>query len=288
METLSSIATIARKSVFGEPTTTSQSGAEPPAGEAPGKSTPEAPHDPGNVPEQAPTQPGTEPPSDGPAGKGTAEAPFDRGNEPEQVQVSGGTADAAEVTDSPPSSITPASKIDNPDPSSPAEMKSAVASNDAANHPIAKAASIAASETDSVKAKRTGTAKPGSHSALFGLGPKEEPEEGGATIHPPKGSGEVSGTIDEADEMPNEQAKTEKNNTNDDDTGGYLGLKKAAMEEEEKRKNGASTNSPSWTATMATKTEADDDRNPSTFPQTITQSNTSQAAPFPPIPSANY
>jgi hypothetical protein len=167
-------------------------------------------------------------------------------------------------------------------------MKSAVASNDAANHPIAKAASIAASETDSVKAKRTGTAKPGSHSALFGLGPKEEPEEEGATVHPPKGSGEVSGTIDEADEMPNEQAKTEKNNTNDDDTGGYLGLKKAAMEEEEKRKNGASTNSPSWTATMATKTEADDDRNPSTFPQTTTQSNTSQAAPFPPIPSANY
>lgn len=270
MEAISSIATMARNSVFGENPTSTQSGTEPPAGDASGKGTSEASHDPGNVPEQVPTQPGTEPPSGGPPGKGTtAEGPSDRGNEPEQVQASGGTAHVAGATDSPPPNTTPASKIDTPDPSSPSEMKSVVASNDAANNPATKVASNAPSETDSVKAKKTGTAKPGSHSALFGLGKKEEGGDGGGATHPPKGSGGVSGTIDEAAEVVNEQAELEKRGTSEDDTGGYVGLKKAAMEEEEKRRNGGATEGRSWMAATAAKTEHED-RDPSNVAPTCT------------------
>jgi hypothetical protein len=251
MTTISNIATAPRNSVFGESAATTKSGAEPPAGDAPGKGTPEAPYDPGNVPEQAPTQPGTEPPSGGPPGKGTAEAPFDPGNEPEQTQVTGSSSGMADATEPPPSSSIPASKIDNPDPSVPSDMETALASNDAANtanQATATASSPTASDPDQNKLKKEGTAKPGSHSALFGLGPKEDRKEGsgGATttsssagIHPPKESGELSGTIDEVAEVMGEQVEMEKKGASEDDTGGYVGLKKAAMEEEEKKRNGS-------------------------------------------------
>lgn len=246
METISSIATVARKSVFGENATTTQSGTEPPAGNAPGKGTPDAPYDPGNVPEQVPTESGVEPPSGGPPGKGTADAPFDRGNEPEQVQITGGIANTTSATDSLPSNTTPASKINNPDPSNPSEMQAAVASNDASNPTsTTKVTNNTASSDTESNPKPTSTVKPGSHSALFGLGKKED---GGAsdTIHPPKSSRELTGTIAEAAEVMNEQAEKESKGATEDDTGGYLGLKKAAMEEEEKRRNGGASAGTGW------------------------------------------
>jgi hypothetical protein len=263
METISSIATAARNSVFGETASTIQTSVEPPAGNASGKGTADAPHDPGNVPEQVPTQSGTEPPSGGSPGRGTAEAPFDRGNEPEQIQASGLTTDT-----SLPSNTTPASKINNPDPSNPSDMKSAVASNEASNT-INKVTSNTPSTDTESKAKKIGTAKPGSHSALFGLGPKDESSSGGGggAVHPPKGSGELSGTIDEAGEMMGQQAEMEKRGADEDDTGGYVGLKKAAMEEEEKKKNGGggAVEGTSWTgAKSAAAAEEEEERDPST------------------------
>lgn len=233
METISSLATVARKSVFGESATTTQSGTEPPAGGAPGEGTKDAPYDPGNVPEQVPTVPGTEPPAGGPPGKGTIEAPFDRGNEPEQTQVTGSTTDAACATEPPPSKTTHSSKIDNPNISAPSEVTSTEAYSETANT-ANKVTSNTPSESDP-KPKKTGTVKPTSHSALFGLGKKEE---GGGTVHPPQSSGELSGTIDEAGKELGKQADMEKKGATEDDTGGYVGLKKAAMEEEEKRRNG--------------------------------------------------
>jgi hypothetical protein len=276
METITNIATAARNSVFGETAATTQSGTEPPAGNAPGKGTPDAPHDPGNVPEQLLTEPGIEPPSGGPAGKGTAEAPFHPGNSPEQVQVRGSTTDTTEKPDSLPTSSTPASKIDNPDPSNPSEMKSAVASNDAANAAnTTTTTTTTTTETEpESKPKKTGTAKPGSHSALFGLGPKNE-DGGGASgaIHPPKGSGELSGTIDEAGETMGKQAEMEKKGLDEDDTGGYVGLKKAAMEEEEKkRNNGGGFGGGAFATAPESKPPEEEEREPSTFvpyPETI-------------------
>jgi hypothetical protein len=242
MDTISNIAAAARNSVFGGNAPAAQSGTEPPTSHTPGEGTTEAPYDSGNVPEQNPTQPGTEPPSGGPAGKGTAEAPFDRGNEPEQIQVTGSTADTTSKPDPLPSNTTPASKIDKPDPSAPSELKSAVDSNDATNSPATKVISNSSTSESESKPKKTGTAKPGSHSALFGLGTKGE---GGGTIHPPKSSAELPRTIDEAGEESAEQAQVEKKVVDDDDdTGGYVGFKKAAMEEEEKKRNGGAGKAP--------------------------------------------
>lgn len=261
METISSMATVARKSVFGESATTTQSGTEPPAGDVPGKGTPDAPYDPGNVPEQVSIESGVEPPSGGPPGRGTADAPFDRGNEPEQVQMTGGTANTTSATDSLPSNSTPISKINNPDPSNPSEMKAAVASDDASNPTSTTELTnnTASSDTES-KPKPTGTTKPISHSALFGLGKKED---GGASdaIHPPKSSRELTGTIAEAAEVMNEQAEKEKEGASEDDTGGYLGLKKAAMEEEEKKRNGGASEGTGWAPGAAA---APSEREPST------------------------
>jgi hypothetical protein len=267
METITSIATAARNSVFGETATATHPGVEPPTDDTSGKGTADAPYDSGNVPEQVPTQSGTEPPSGGSPGRGTAEAPFDRGNEPEQIQVSGLTTDTAGATDtSLPSNTTPASKIDNPDPSIPSDMKSAVASNEATNT-INKATSNTPSTDTESKAKKIGTAKPGSHSALFGLGPKDESSSGGSAARPPKGSGELSGTIDEAGEVMGQQAEIEKRGADEDDAGGYVGLKKAAMEEEEKKKNGGggAADGTSWTgAKSAAAAEEEEERDPST------------------------
>ena len=262
METISSIATVARKSVFGENATATQSGTEPPAGDAPGKGTPDIPYDLGNVPEQVPTESGVEPPSGGPPGKGTADAPFDRGNEPEQVQITGGTANTTSTIDPLPSNTTPTSKIDNSDPSNPSEMKAAVASNGASNPTSTTKVTdhTAPSDTES-KPKPTGTAKPGSHSALFGLGKKDD-GDASDTIHPPKSSRELTGTIAEAAEVMNEQAEKENKGASEDDTGGYLGLKKAAMEEEEKKRNGGASEGTGWApGAAATASE----REPSTF-----------------------
>jgi hypothetical protein len=267
METISSIATAARNSVFGETATATQPGFEPPAGDASGKGTADAPHDSGNVPEQVPTQSGTEPPSGGSPGRGTAEAPFDRGNEPEQIQASGLTTDTTGATDtSLPSNTTPASKINHPDPSNPSDMKSAVASNEATNT-INKVTSNTPSTDTESKAKKIGTAKPGSHSALFGLGPKDESSSGGSAARPPKGSGELSGMIDEAGEVMGQQAEMEKRGADEDDTGGYVGLKKAAMEEEEKKKNGGgggAADGTSWTGAKSAAAEEEEERDPST------------------------
>ncbi|ERF72898.1 hypothetical protein EPUS_08726 [Endocarpon pusillum Z07020] len=243
METISSITTVARKSVFGENATATQSGTEPPTGDAPGKGTPDVPYDPGNVPEQVPTESGVEPPSGGPPGKGTADAPFDRGNEPEQVQITGGITNTTSATDSVPSNTTPAN---NPDHSNPSEIKAAVASNDASNPTsTTKLPNDTASYDTESNPQPTSTVKPSSHSALFGLGKKED---GGAsdTIHPPKSSRELTGTIAEAAEVMNEQAEKESKGATEDDTGGYVGLKKAAMEEEEKRRNGGASEGTGW------------------------------------------
>lgn len=273
METISNIAIAARNSVFGESATTAPTrSSEPPAAGAPSEGIKEAPHQVDNVPEQVPTQPGTEPLSGAPLGKGTPDAPFDRGNEPEQIQAtdsSAATKTATEAaTDSlPPTTTTRASKIDNPDPSSASDMKSAVAANDATN-PVSKMISNTSSDTES-KAKKAGTAKAGSHSALFGLGPKEE--IGDAAIHAPKGSGEISGTFDEAAEVMAEQAEKERRGATEADTGGYVGLQKAAMEEEEKkRKNGgtaaAAAEGTGWAATTSASASAlappEDERDP--------------------------
>ena len=255
METISNMATVARNSVFGEGAATAQSGTEPPAGGAPGKGTADAPYDPGNVPEQVPTQSGTEPPSGGPTGKSTADAPFDRGNEPEQVQVTGSSADAAGATEPPPSSVNSTNKADAPDSSAASNANPAIPSHDAAE--TAKPVVNDTSSETQPKAKKGGAAK--SHSALFGL--CREEEEGGGGIHPPKDSGEVSGTFDEAAGVMNEQAEMDKRGAADeDDTGGYIGLKKAAMEEEEKRRK---RDAEGQTGTTATST-LDDERVPST------------------------
>lgn len=224
------MATVARDSVFGQSTKNTRSGAEPPAGGTPGEGTVDSPYDPGNVPEQIPTEPGTEPPSGGPPGRGTADAPYDRGNEPEQIQVCGNPASAAADTHPLPSSSIPASKIDNPDPSSSSEMKSALAAHEAEN--TANKASPNASRKTESESKKANAVNPTSHSALFGLGKKEE------GVHPPKDSREVSGTIEEAGQVMGQQAEMERRGASEDDTGGYLGLRKAAMEEEERKRNG--------------------------------------------------
>ncbi len=181
------------------------------------------------------TQSGTEPPAADAPGKGTREIPYDPGN-----------------------NTTPASKIDNPDPSAPSEMKSAVASNETANT-VSKVTSNTSFETES-KPKKTGTAQPGSHSALFGLGAEAEREN---VIHPPKSSRELGGTIQEAGEEMGKQAEMEKRGASEDDTGGYVGLKKAAMEEEEKRRNGGAAEGKALSAPAVV--EEEEERDPSTL-----------------------
>lgn len=237
METINNIATAARNSVFGDNSQTAK--------------------------------PDTEPPSVGVPGKGTPDAPFDRGNEPEQAQSDGRPAETkAETLVTPP---TPASKIDNPDPAVPSEMKSAVSANDAAKsvNPTATStttASGAGSETDS-KVKPSKATQPYSHSALFGLGTKENGTKG--DVHPPKDSGNLSGTCEEAGKGLTKQAAMEEKGANEDDTGGYVGLKKAAMEEEERKKkeeenqeSGGDSNVVSEWKSLAAKDA--EDRNPST------------------------
>lgn len=248
MQTISSMATVARDSVFGESPTNTQSGAEPPAGGIPGKGTADAPYDPGNVPEQVPTESGTEPPSGGPPGKGTADAPFDRGNEPEQIQISGTSTGTTDTTGALPSSTIPASKIDNVDPSSSAEMKSALAADHAA-----KTANIASSNSSShmeSKSKEPHTVHPKSHSALFGLGKKEE------GVHPPKESRELTGSIEEAGKVMGEQADMERRGVSEEDTGGYNGFKKAAMEEQERMRN-SGAGGGDWATAAAAEEERD-------------------------------
>lgn len=299
-ETITNLATTARKSVFGESDPKAQSSTKPPAGTAPEKDTKESPHDSGNVPEQpvtalgkdtegsphdssivpeqpvtAPgkdskesphdlgnvpeqlvTAPGLQSPLTGPAVTGTAEAPHDSGNKPEQIQASG-TADTTETL---PSSSIPASKIDNPDPSKPSEMKSALAAHDAATTTNPSTASMAAKTGTESQPPKTSTATTPSHSALFGLGPDAEGGASSDAIHPPKRSAEFSGTIDEAGKSTGKQAEVKKNRLDGDDTGGYVGLKKAAMEEEAKRTNGD--------AASGSKLSEDEYRESSTFVST--------------------
>lgn len=256
MQTISDMATVARDSVFGQSTKNTRSGAEPPAGGTPGEGTVDSPYDPGNVPEQIPTEPGREPPSGGPPGRGTADAPYDRGNEPEQIQVRGNPASAAADTHPLPSSSIPASKIDNPDPSSSSEMKSALAAHEAEN--TANKASPNASRKTESESKKANAVNPTSHSALFGLGKKEE------GVHPPKDSREVSGTIEEAGQVMGQQAEMERRGASEDDTGGYLGLRKAAMEEEERKRNGGADGRGGATTTT-TAAAAEENRDASAF-----------------------
>lgn len=267
METMSNITVAARNSVFGDSAATAtQPGSEPSPANAARESTKGASDGFGNIPEHAPPQPGIEPPAGGPPGEGTIDAPFDRGNEPEQTQSTSSLAAKAAAKNPVSPNPAPGSTMDNPDLSSTSDIKSALTSNDATNG-LSKAASTTSSGTGS-KANEAGTAKAGSHSALFGLGPKDE--IGNSAIHAPKAPMEVSETIDEVGEVTAERAETGRGAEMEEDTGGYDGLKKAAMEEEQKRKNvGTAAGDNGWAASTSASASAppnqEDDRDPSTF-----------------------
>lgn len=218
--------------------------------------------------EPVPPQRGIEPPAGGPPGVGTIDAPFDRGSEPEQMKSTSSLAATAAAINPVSPNPVPVGKIDNPDPSSTSDKRSALASNDAINS-VKKVSSNTSSDTES-RIQNAGTAKAGSHSALFGLGPKDEIGE--SSIHAPKAPMEVSETIDEAGEVTAQRVEPRFGGAMEDDTGGYDGLKKAAREEEQKRKNGGTAaGGNGWAAATSASALAppdqEGDRNPSTFPQ---------------------
>jgi hypothetical protein len=115
-----------------------------------------------------------------------------------------------------------------------------------------------------------------SHSALFGLAcgnndSSKSKDSKPAPVHPPKDSGEVTGTPEEAGASMAEQVAKEDSRTaaenDDDDSCGYVGLKKAAMEEEEKKQKqiegGEGSDGSSKWKNIAV--EDAEDRNPSMF-----------------------
>ena len=185
-----------------------------------------------NSQEQDKVQTDQEPPSGGPPGAGTPQSPFDPGNRPEQEELTGTSTKTGMERTSP-----TGEEADSVQP-------------------------ITSTFQPAVKTK-AGTAKEGSHSALFGLG--EGRDEGRKSIHsPPTSDGDSSSTNpaaaaamaaanqkdagtdrrgavgDQVDANGPRDVSSEQSQRNaqieDDDACGYTGLKKAALEEQEEKK----------------------------------------------------